>query len=65
MKFNSSKCELLKFGSHTKLMNEYNYFGPGMDNIIIQAEEVMPLGIIITPASNYNAYLYKTIAKFN
>ena len=54
MEFNSTKFQVLQFGSN-KVSKEYNYFSPGWENPIIPSDSVKDLGVHID-----NDFSYKT-----
>ena len=65
MKFNISKFNVIKFGRNLDMKDEYNYFGPETDEIMIDNDEVRDLGVIISPDCNYKSHISKVISKIN
>ena len=65
MKFNISKFNVVKFGRNQDLKENYNYFGPNSEEIMIDNDEVRDLGVIISPDGSYKAHISKTISKIN
>ena len=53
MKFNISKFNVVKFGRNQDLKENYNYFGPNSEEIMIDNDEVRDLGVIISPDGSY------------
>ena len=65
MKFNISKFNVIKFGRNIEMKDDYNYFGPNIEEIMLDNEEVRDLGITISPECNYKSHISKVISKIN
>ena len=65
MKFNVAKFNVIKFGRNSDMKDDYNYYGPDMNDIMLDNDEVRDLGVIISPDGSYKAHISKTISKIN
>ena len=59
MHFNISKFNVIKFGRNHDMKEEYNYFGPDTDEIMIDKDKVWDLGVTISPDCNYKTHISK------
>ena len=65
MRFNVSKFKLLQFGKKHDLKTDYNYLGPGLDDMVIQSEDVRDLGVTISSDMSFDKHISKVISKVN
>ena len=57
MAFNSSKFEVLRYGSNTALKESTNYLTPGCEAIIEEKENLRDLGIIMSNDASFSSHV--------
>ena len=57
MAFNSSKFEVLRYGSNTALKESTNYLTPGCEPIIEEKENLRDLGIIMSNDASFSSHV--------
>ena len=57
MQFNTNKFELLQYGPHKELKNDYSYMTPNQSGPIERKAVVKDLGILVNDSADFNDHI--------